>query len=67
MKVAQMDGDTSISRGSWTAALKAAGAVCRGVDQVMQGKVGLVYRQRYSRTSELSMKAALHDLLSIVL
>ncbi|GMH41862.1 hypothetical protein BSKO_09772 [Bryopsis sp. KO-2023] len=36
-KVAQMDGDTVLSGGSFKAALRAAGAVCRAVDRVMTG------------------------------
>ena len=36
----RLDADTAISRHSYLAALKAAGAVCAGVDRVMAGKVG---------------------------
>ena len=38
--VGHLDADTAISHLSYLAALKAAGAVCEGVDQVMAGKVG---------------------------
>ena len=34
----QIDGDTAMSPGSFEAALRAAGAVCAGVDEVMTGK-----------------------------
>ncbi|HTK84978.1 MAG TPA: histone deacetylase family protein [Patescibacteria group bacterium] len=33
-----LDGDTCVSPGSWEAAVKAAGAVCQAVDDVMTGK-----------------------------
>eukprot|EP01023_Acetabularia_acetabulum_P012426 TRINITY_DN15823_c0_g3_i1.p1 TRINITY_DN15823_c0_g3~~TRINITY_DN15823_c0_g3_i1.p1 ORF type:complete len:771 (-),score=136.14 TRINITY_DN15823_c0_g3_i1:445-2460(-) len=36
-QVVQLDGDTSISRGTLSAALKGCGAVMRGVDLVIQG------------------------------
>jgi acetoin utilization deacetylase AcuC-like enzyme len=35
---AALDGDTTMSKGSWEAALRAAGAVCGGVDGVMAGE-----------------------------
>lgn len=38
-QVAQMDGDTMISEGSMNAAVRAAGAVCRAVDMVLNGQV----------------------------
>jgi acetoin utilization deacetylase AcuC-like enzyme len=33
-----LDGDTAVSPGSWEAALRAAGAVCQAVDDIMAGK-----------------------------
>lgn len=38
--VGSLDPDTAISRGTWRAALAAAGAVCAAVDDVMSGRVG---------------------------
>lgn len=35
---AYLDGDTPVSPGSWNAALRAAGAVCAGVDAVLGGE-----------------------------
>jgi hypothetical protein len=37
--VHNLDADTAISRGSFRAALKAAGAVCHAIDEVMAGQV----------------------------
>ncbi|WP_321499092.1 histone deacetylase family protein [Breoghania sp.] len=37
--LARIDGDTTVSPGSWDAALRAVGAGCRAVDEVMEGKV----------------------------
>ena len=39
--IGRLDADTAISNGTFRAALAAAGAVCRGVDQVMAGQVSL--------------------------
>jgi len=38
----QLDGDTTVSRDSYLAAVAAAGAVCEGVDMVMNRKAGNV-------------------------
>lgn len=38
--IGHLDGDTAVSSGSFKAALAAAGAVIRAVDQVVGGKVG---------------------------
>ena len=35
-----LDADTAISHGTFSAALVAAGCVCRAIDQVMAGQVG---------------------------
>ncbi|KAK9809002.1 hypothetical protein WJX72_007747 [[Myrmecia] bisecta] len=37
--IGHLDGDTAISRGTFGAALAAAGAVCRAIDRVMAGEV----------------------------
>lgn len=37
--IGQLDADTAISHHTYLAAIKAAGAVCAGVDRVMAGKV----------------------------
>ncbi|WP_319772971.1 histone deacetylase family protein [Breoghania sp.] len=37
--LARIDGDTTVSPGSWDAALRAVGAGCQAVDEVMEGKV----------------------------
>ncbi len=39
--IGQLDGDTSVSRNTFKAALAAAGAVCTAVDEVMSGAVSL--------------------------
>ena len=38
--IGHLDGDTAVSRGTFRAALAAAGAVCTAVDAVMKGEVG---------------------------
>ncbi|MDR3376597.1 MAG: histone deacetylase family protein [Ancalomicrobiaceae bacterium] len=37
--IVHLDGDTSVSPGSWEAAMRAVGAACLAVDEVFQGKV----------------------------
>ncbi|PTW62168.1 acetoin utilization deacetylase AcuC-like enzyme [Breoghania corrubedonensis] len=37
--LARLDADTTVSAGSWEAALRAVGAGCQAVDEVMEGKV----------------------------
>lgn len=39
--IGHLDGDTAVSSRTYDAALAAAGAVCRGVDAIMEGRVGL--------------------------
>jgi hypothetical protein len=39
--IGHLDGDTAVSRGTFAAALAAAGATCTAVDAVVTGKVGL--------------------------
>ena len=36
--IGHLDGDTAVSRESWEAALRAAGATCAAVDRVLNGK-----------------------------
>ena len=37
--IGHLDGDTAVSRGTFSAALAAAGATCAAVDEVMSGRV----------------------------
>ena len=46
--IGHLDGDTALSRHTWTAALQAAGAVCRAVDEVVCGTVRLPQHRRES-------------------
>jgi len=39
----QLDGDTFLSPGSWTAALRAVGGVCAAVDAVLAGEAGAAF------------------------
>ncbi len=39
--IGHLDGDTAVSRGTFSAALAAAGATCAAVDEVMTGRVSV--------------------------
>jgi acetoin utilization deacetylase AcuC-like enzyme len=38
--IGHLDGDTTVSHGSFAAALHAAGSVCQAIDLVVNGEVG---------------------------